>query len=289
MSEVHDIRSAREAAGDGIAPNMRLSQARQVQNLTTAEVARRLKLSVWQVEALESGHYQQLPGPVFVRGFIRNYARLLGLDPEALVQSISGLVPEAPQHLESAEPRDIPFPAAETRRWPRYAVAAGVVVALLAVYEFYFSEERASVETAPPSVAAVAPVPETQPAAPATKARETPAKPAAAPTPAGPPRAAPASAPTPTSAAPPRERVAHPDDRELRFVFEEESWVEIRDRNDQTIFSQLNRAGTTRRVSGLPPLHIVVGNAQGVRMTYAGREIDLARHTRIDVARLTLE
>jgi hypothetical protein len=39
----------------------------------------------------------------------------------------------------------------------------------------------------------------------------------------------------------------------------------------------------------MPPLYIVVGNAQGVRMTYAGRDIDLARHTKIDVARLTLE
>jgi hypothetical protein len=33
----------------------------------------------------------------------------------------------------------------------------------------------------------------------------------------------------------------------------------------------------------------VVGNSQGVQMTYNGREIDLARHTKIDVARLTLE
>jgi len=96
-----------------------------------------------------------------------------------------------------------------------------------------------------------------------------------------------ASAPS-SSAAQPRERVAHPDDREVRFVFDEDSWVEIRDRNDQTIFSQLNRAGTTRRVVGLPPLQIVVGNAQGVRMTFDGREINLARHTKIDVARLTV-
>jgi cytoskeleton protein RodZ len=86
-----------------------------------------------------------------------------------------------------------------------------------------------------------------------------------------------------------RERIASPDEREVRLVFEEESWVEIRDRNDQTIFSQLNQAGTTRRIRGVPPLQVVVGNAQGVRMTYAGRDIDLARHTKIDVARLTLE
>jgi cytoskeleton protein RodZ len=289
MTEARDTLPLAATAGDSAAPNVRLTQARQAQNMTTADVARRLKLSVWQVKALESGQYQQLPGPIFVRGFIRNYARLLHLDPEEMVQSISGLLPQAPRHPESSPSRDIPFPAVGTRRWPRYAVAAAVVVALLAVYEFYFNEERATVETQPGPVAAVTPTPETRPVAPTRKARETAVKPPAATAEGGPQHTAPVPAPAAASAPPFRERVAHPDDRELRFVFEEESWVEIRDRNDQTIFAQLNRAGTTRRVSGLPPLQIVVGNAQGVRMTYAGREIDLARHTKIDVARLTLE
>ena len=85
------------------------------------------------------------------------------------------------------------------------------------------------------------------------------------------------------------ERPFDPDERELRFVFEADSWVEVRDRLDRVIFYQLNAAGTTRRVSGLPPLTVVVGNAHGVKMTYAGQPVDLARHTKVDVARLTLE
>ena len=130
---------------------------------------------------------------------------------------------------------------------------------------------------------------ETRPAAPTRKARETAVNPPAAATEGGPQHTAPVPAPAAASAPLSRERIAHPDDRELRFVFEEESWVEIRDRNDNVIFYQLNASGTARRVRGLPPLSVVVGNAHGVRMTYAGQPIDLARHTRIDVARLTLE
>jgi cytoskeleton protein RodZ len=268
-----------------------LSQAREAQSLTTADVARRLKLSVWQVEALESGQYQQLPGPIFVRGFIRNYARLLKLDPEELVHAVAGMLPDSMPHPEGPPSRDIPFPASGARRWRGYAAAAAGVVAVLAVYEFYFNDERATVATQPGSVAALPSAVEAPPAAPTRKPQEAQAKqPAATPAPTPAPQVASAApAATPASAPQPRERIAHPDDREVRFVFDEESWVEIRDRNDQTIFAQLNRAGTTRRVSGLPPLHIVVGNAQGVRMTYDGREIDLARHTKIDVARLTLE
>ena len=91
------------------------------------------------------------------------------------------------------------------------------------------------------------------------------------------------------SAAQRSDRPAAPGERELRFVFDKESWVEIRDSSDRTIFSQLNRARTAQRVTGAPPLSIVVGNANGVTMTYAGQPVDLARHTKIDVARLTLE
>lgn len=290
-------------AGDIQAPNLRLSQARQAQKLTTADVARQLKLSVWQVEALEAGQYQRFPGPMFVRGFIRNYARLVGLDAEQLANAVSSLLPQPAPPPESPPSRDIPFPSARRRRWPRYAVPAAAVVALLAVYEFFFSDVTDPVATPSGRLAALPSPQEPRPAAPSPKPREDEARrpvsttapsakaqgdqalrPAAAPSP-----PAAASATAPASSPLPVERIAHPDDREVRFVFNEESWVEIRDRNDQTIFAQLNRAGTTRRVVGLPPLHVVVGNSQGVRMTYDGREVNLARHTKIDVARLTLE
>ena len=287
MTEAHEVQPVAVPEAGGAAPNVRLREARQAQSLTTADVARRLKLSVWQVEALESGQYQQLPGPIFVRGFIRNYARLLKLDADELVHAVSGFLPQSAPGPEAPPSRDIPFPAASTGRWRRYAIAAAVIVAVLAVYEFYFNDQRATVATRSDVPPAMTGTPATKPAAPAAKPRAEQLKPVAANS--APAVTAAAAAPAGASAAQPRERVPHPDDREVRFVFNDESWVEVRDRNDQTIFAQLNRAGTTRRVIGLPPLHIVVGNSQGVRMTYGGREIDLARHTKIDVARLTLE
>jgi cytoskeleton protein RodZ len=244
---------------------------------------------VWQVEALESGQYQQLPGPIFVRGFVRNYAKLLKLDADELSHAVSSFLPQTAPGPETPPSRDIPFPAASRVRWRRYAVGAVVIVALLAVYEFYFNDPRATVATRSAPVGANAVTPASSPAAPAKKEQAAPSRPRAG-SAAAPPGQVAAAAPAPASASAqqPRERVPHPDDRELHFVFNEESWVEVRDRNDQTLFAQLNRAGTTRRVSGLPPLYVVVGNSQGVRMTYDGREIDLARHTKIDVARLTL-
>jgi cytoskeleton protein RodZ len=73
------------------------------------------------------------------------------------------------------------------------------------------------------------------------------------------------------------------------MIFEQESWVEIKDRSGNTIFGQLNPAGSRRSVSGEPPLSVVVGNAAGVRLFQGDKSVDLVPHTRVDVARLTLE
>lgn len=75
----------------------------------------------------------------------------------------------------------------------------------------------------------------------------------------------------------------------LRMVFEEESWVEVKDRHGVTVFGQLNAAGTRRLARGEPPLSVVVGNAAGVKLYVDDKSIDLAPHTRVDVARLTIE
>jgi cytoskeleton protein RodZ len=76
---------------------------------------------------------------------------------------------------------------------------------------------------------------------------------------------------------------------QIRMTFEGESWVEIKDGTGTTIFSRLNTAGTERVIKGTPPLTLVVGNAHGVKLTYRDKAIDLGPHTRVDVARITLE
>jgi cytoskeleton protein RodZ len=281
MSVAGDSRSAAAGEMTNATPGTRFGRAREAQNLTAADVARRLKLSVWQIEALESGRYDQLPGPIFVRGFIRNYARLLKLDPEDFLDEAADNLPHAASWPEAPPSPDIPFPKSTSWGWQKYASGAAVIVALLAVYEFYWSEPEQEEE---PPVAEVSSPP--APPAPQQAASAQSAPPAATSAVAAPAERELSSA---ASAAQNSVTPAASGERELRFVFDEESWVEIRDRSDKTIFAQLNRAGSAQRVTGMAPLSIVVGNAQGVKMTYAGKPVDLARHTKYDVARLRLE
>lgn len=62
-----------------------LREAREARGLTLAEVEGETRINSRFLAALEEGEYQLLPTPVHVRGFLRNYARYLGLDPQPLL------------------------------------------------------------------------------------------------------------------------------------------------------------------------------------------------------------
>jgi cytoskeleton protein RodZ len=60
----------------------RFRAERERKGLSVTEVVQRTKISKTNVLALEAGDPEGLPHPVYAKGFVRNYARLLGLDPE---------------------------------------------------------------------------------------------------------------------------------------------------------------------------------------------------------------
>ena len=65
-----------------------MRRLRESQGLTTAEVSARLKFSARQIEALEAEEWDKLPKGLPLRGLIRNYGRLLGTDPDALLSAL---------------------------------------------------------------------------------------------------------------------------------------------------------------------------------------------------------
>ncbi|MCI3951650.1 MAG: family transcriptional regulator [Burkholderiales bacterium] len=269
-------------------PGAVLAAARAAQSLSVADVARQLKLSASQVAALEAGEYERLPGPVFVRGFVRNYARLLKMDPDRIL----GMVVDTPAQVppnQMPTSRGVPFPSSRTvRRSPRLLLLVFLAVVALGVYEFYWRDAIVFVSPSPEPSAPVAIAPAKQEPAPSTVA--APASEASLPVPA-------ASKEETVAAAPPAEPPAEisaaatrTGERELRFVFSRDSWVQVRDGAGKVIFTRLNAAGTEQRVAGTPPFALVIGNAQGVRLSYNERPVDLNPHiVRDDVARFQLE
>ena len=62
-----------------------LRQEREKQNLTVKDVEQETSIRALYIEAIENGDYKSLPGDVYAKGFIRNYAGFLKLDADALL------------------------------------------------------------------------------------------------------------------------------------------------------------------------------------------------------------
>lgn len=65
-----------------------LRQARETQGLSVAEVVDQTKLMTYQIHALEAGDWGAFAAPVYMRGFVRNYAGLLKLDVEEIMKGL---------------------------------------------------------------------------------------------------------------------------------------------------------------------------------------------------------
>ncbi|NMG64845.1 DUF4115 domain-containing protein [Azoarcus indigens] len=289
-----------------------LRQAREARGETLSDVAQVLKLSRRQVEALENGRHDALPGPAFARGFLRNYARYLGLDPAPLLGGVeqrgsAGTVELAPVSNATGE-----MPVGMGRRTSSKPVTVLFFVLLAVVlagwYFDWFQTELPEEATVAPESAEVAPIEggvATEPIeAPAAEAQQS-ATPAPLQAPASgapqPPVAAspeqgqgvvatPAPAvPATATPAPTASAAAPTDAASLVFSFSGESWVEVRDAAGAVVYSGTNAAGVTRTVQGKAPFTLVVGNAKDVRLEYQGKAVDLAPHTRVTVARLTVQ
>lgn len=68
-------------------PGQRLMRARSLRNLALEDVSRHLNLSVSMVKAIESDNFKSLPGRAFVRGYLRNYAKLVGVEADDLMRA----------------------------------------------------------------------------------------------------------------------------------------------------------------------------------------------------------
>lgn len=72
-------------------PGILLREARQAQNLKYEDVAKQIHLSVQWIKNLEKDNYSQAPALIYVRGYLRAYARCIGLIPEEIMAAFDAL------------------------------------------------------------------------------------------------------------------------------------------------------------------------------------------------------
>jgi cytoskeleton protein RodZ len=271
-----------------------LRAGREAAGLSIATVAQQLKLAPRQVMAIEDSDFAGLPGRTFVRGFVRNYARLLRLDPDVVLNALPEAIAPATHDNPSlaATPRPMGEMPAETHVRPSAArwaipVALVAVVTVAAVYEIArppAEHPRATAGANNPAPAALAPAASDAGLGSARTVLSNPLaddKAGAVPDNAVGKSEDPAAVP-----AAPAPDVANAP---IVLSFHGTSWVEVRDATGTLVLSVTDNAGGTQTVIGRAPFDVVLGNAGAVDVSWLGKSFDTAPFTRQNVAKFTLK
>jgi len=278
-------------------PGSTLARARRAQDLELAEAARRLKLPRSILEQIEADRFDRIAA-IYRRGYVTNYAHLLGLDPAPLLEAMGGPGPE---------PLRAVLPAARPRRFEgfvRFATYALVstVIVLPLVYSFVAGGARlfdgdvfgptagtATGGEAAESSGYRARIAEALALAEDDSGGEE-SHLSASTLPLNAIRPI-ESAPAPSGA----EQAAGPD-REpadprahLRLVLEADSWIEVEDRDGTRLEFDLLRAGVTREYRGMAPFELLIGRASAVSIYLDGEPVVFDGQERDGIATVTVE
>lgn len=226
-----------------------LRAEREKQGISIKDVEKGTSIRALYIQAIEDDKYSVLPGEVYLKGFVRNYAAFLGLDPQALMEVYRRSQEPQPAAAPTApaeRPRERESkPAGETRsggsggRW----LIALVIIALVAGGAWaamtFLNQPPDQPKPAPQAQQPVKPPP--PPAAPAPVA------------PAKPPAATPAAAPIVVTA-----------------KYTDSCWTQVT-ADGQNIFTGIPKVGDTLTWNAKQNMIIRLGNAGGVDMTYNGQ------------------
>ncbi|HST46093.1 MAG TPA: RodZ domain-containing protein [Luteimonas sp.] len=255
-----DLQMPESARGCG----QRLRTARVAAGLDITDVATRLRMPVRVVESLESEDWSRLGAPVYVRGQLRSYGRLLGLATEAL-HVASGVAPVEPIKLV---PRSFVPPMQRLAEQAARRIVYVVITALIAVPVWLATRPHLGeplAVSAPLDMPAV--VRGDAPASGQTRA----------PTPI-------VASMTPVATA--SSRASAPS--ALSLHVSGDSWVKVMAADGSVLEEALLRAGDERRFAAGDVSGFVIGNAGAAQLRRDGRAVDLAPFLRANVARFAV-
>jgi cytoskeleton protein RodZ len=308
-------------------PGRVLRVARQRRGLEIEDVAAALHLSPSVILALEHERYDDLPGAVFISGYLRNYARLLGIDAEALLDTFRAASPQA----ELPRPRTTRKidEQVSSSHFAVRAVSLVILLALGAMVVLWWQNQRPDLEPLPEStepsteemvsapggeetvstdepsqpVSQADPPPAPELPSPPTASRQAmeqaaevlptaePAEPEASLTDGQEPAAAVEAVEEESQEADgePADPGVAENGVEIVMEFSGPCWVDVRDKDGEyKLFGEMSK-GDRHVLAGMPPYSMIIGNAAAVEILVAGKPFDLDPIARGNVARFTLD
>ncbi len=230
----------------------RLRREREMRSISLEEISESTKISRRHLEALESEDFNQLPGGIFNKGFVRAYARYLGIDEDQAVADYVAASDEqpAPENQFPLEVREQPDPQLNPKRSRLpLAFALAALVGVLVGYAFWVKSKPRTTEAAE---------------------NRAPAHPAAN---------VPSATPTPSAGA--GQVVSQPAHVNAQVVSrsfivvvraKEDSWVSIT-ADGKSEMQKTLRAGKQKMVRAGKQIVLKTRNAGGIDVTYNGKPL----------------
>ena len=266
-----------------------LKKAREAQKLSIQDVCGRLHFNEKLVKALEEDEFTAFNDPAHARSFIRGYARLLGLDEEALLDKHRQLFPEQVLNAIGVKTQTMAM-TSKGFEMPKYSWMIGVLIILLALMWSLsninftsFSETKAP---AAPVTSAEA-LPEVALPA-AERATESDAQQLTTEIQLPPAQTAKPEAASPEAVKTEPAKVDAANTIDVQLNATENSWVTVKDSTGKTIFTKLVKAGANEHLRGVPPLNLHIGNAKGTQVLLNGQSVDFSASIVNNTARVTL-
>lgn len=282
-------------------PGGRLCSARRAQGLTSQDVAEELHLSSTVIESLERDDYDALPNNVFVAGYIRKYARVVGLASEPLLDAYRKATPRTAPAYTGTTPRT----GFRINNNLIIGLAGLGVLILLGVLVFLWwqgrqsdmememTDDEVTQETAPAATLETVLASRT-PLSPADTDLATveegeqglsPGSDMQSPEQAG--LSEPSAATATTAAEVDEEGADATTDAEeteattttrageVELIFDGPCWVDVRDNQEKYKLSGTKKKGERYVLEGGPPYSLNLGNPAVVRITVGGKPFDL--------------
>ncbi|WP_045738904.1 RodZ domain-containing protein [Xanthomonas sp. MUS 060] len=258
-----------------------LRDAREAAGLSIEEVGSTLRMPMHVIQSLESEEWERLGAPVFVRGQLRSYARLLGVDLDPLLQAAQ-IAPVQPVDLIShthTRPLRRIFESA-TRRMVYVVITAGLAIPVWYATRSHFAEDgpnTASLDVVPSGPIDV----ETPGLSSVAKERAAPAAAEAI------NHSAPSATPYIASLTP----LPHEEQTEkggLTLSFQGDSWMQVSAPDGRLVEKAMLKSGENRTYAPGQVGRVVLGNASVVQVQQSGSTVDLTPYRRANVARFAV-
>lgn len=290
-------------------PGKRLQVAREAKGMDVAQAAEQLHLSRAMVNALEAEDYDRLPARVFVRGYYKNYARLVAVPEEMILQEFEDRCPDG--DCRGAPPLATRRARSEIRsnhrlvRLITWLVVITMVAMLVVWWQGYFNwaeipaepeqsrmdyqqesstikdEQNVATEEMGEDVIPAIAESEQEPAAENQATSETidTSKDDTE-----------ALAVEPERVQPPVvEEISVPVKPELTVMFSGDCWVDIRDSTRQfKVFGKMVN-GDMHKLGGEPPYKMIFGNYPDAKLLVDGKPYDLSAHANGNTAKFTFD